>query len=191
MTLNNHVAKSNSLSERFVGSPFGMTIRSSTSSVATYIFCAITSNSVVLDNQKPLPNTNELNRFWDAGNESSHRVMPSLARDEFIKIQVKAVEESTHEWNKYLTDVNAPVDVDALTETIGYVFQTMHKYGAGAVNLCNVQSSSVNGEHLAAILRATSSVKNFTPGWTNALEVAKTALSNQGVVVEDALFGLI
>jgi hypothetical protein len=94
-------------------------------------------------------------------------------------------------WQKFLLDPKAAVDVDAISETIESVFVTIDQYGVGAVELGKYKAEQVSGEHLAAILRATSSARDQIAGWNSALEIAAAALVRAGRDPADALFGMI
>lgn len=82
-------------------------------------------------------------------------------------------------------------DVDALTDTLSSLFDDMDVVGIGSINLSNLNATEVNPEHLAAILRATSSMSFSVLGWSDALDVATKALSLNGYDPSDALYGLI
>lgn len=105
--------------------------------------------------------------------------------------QTKAIAEFSVYWKKFLSDPNADVDVDAISESIDFVYEAIDQFGPGGVDLNNLEASHVSGEHLAAILRATSSWKTLVPGWTEALAVAVDALKLAKIDVDDALIGLI
>jgi len=105
--------------------------------------------------------------------------------------QLAVISDSVGGWKKSLLDPGATTDVDSISETIDSVFAALTTFGPGAVDLSGVAIHTVNGEHLAAILRVTSSLQEFTPGWEHALEVAKAALTNAGADPADALFGMV
>jgi hypothetical protein len=91
---------------------------------------------------------------------------------------------------KHLHNPSAPVDVDALTETVGRLVDLVGEHGFHYLDLTTVTPSTVNGEHLAAVLRITSSNRILVKGWNHALQVARVALHQQGVNVADVLFGI-
>jgi hypothetical protein len=170
--------------------PWGFLDIAKTSICSTYIAFLGQSQREVLGVQHSFAPNSRLTQS-DAKIGTSISVLHDVVVEEFIKKQMEEVTSSLRKWDLYLTDINAPVDVNAIAKTLDLVFEAMNKYGAGAVDLCNLHAPNINGEHLAAILRATSSIKNLIPGWANALNVAKTALTNQHIEIEDALFGLI
>lgn len=94
-------------------------------------------------------------------------------------------------WKRHLFDVASSVDVDALSETIEGVYNTISLLGPGWLDLTALDAGSVQGEHLAAILRATAPWQEYIPGWGEALSVSEAALKRSGVDPLDALFGLI
>lgn len=93
-------------------------------------------------------------------------------------------------WKAMLLDPNAPVNAKALTSTVKPIFQALSWFGAGAVDLRNLPVDSVNGMHLAVILRATYTRKSQTFGWDQALTIARQALTRDGISAADALAGL-
>ena len=102
-----------------------------------------------------------------------------------------AIAELARRWKKSLLDVTASKTSKALGETIDPLFEAMLQFGASAIDLRNLPVERVNGIHLAVILRATLTRKEETPGWEEALEVAKQALQREGIDIEDALGGLL
>lgn len=93
-------------------------------------------------------------------------------------------------WKKFLLDPIAPNDVDAISVTVEYIFEAISQFGPGAIDLNKLAEDRVSGEHLAAILRATSTWKSLIPGWKAALHVAEIALVRVGIDPQDALVGL-
>lgn len=94
-------------------------------------------------------------------------------------------------WRKYVCDVAASADVDALTETAEAVLDSIQAHGPALFNLKGLHAVAVNGEHLATVLRTSFTWRDQVPGWHEALRVAEVALTQAGVDPEDALFGLI
>ena len=94
-------------------------------------------------------------------------------------------------WQKYVFDPHAPTDVDSLTETVEAALDRLAAYGLDGMNFHGMDPNNVQGEHLAAVLRATSTWKESLPGWRSALKVAELALVREGVDPKDALFGMI
>lgn len=93
-------------------------------------------------------------------------------------------------WQHYLLDPAAPATVAAISETIAAAYKTLSIYGPTGLSLLKLRADSVQGEHLAAVLRASFRLRNQIPGWKPALEVARTALLRQGIDPADALVGL-
>ena len=94
-------------------------------------------------------------------------------------------------WRRNVTDPKSSVDVDAISVTMDSVFEWMALWGPESINLGSMVETDVQGEHLAAVLRATSSWSDVVPGWGEALAHARKALAYEGVDPEDALYGLI
>ncbi|MCG9027008.1 hypothetical protein LH462_11410 [Laribacter hongkongensis] len=95
------------------------------------------------------------------------------------------------QWGKFLLDPQAPYDADALTETVDPLFDALSRLGAGAIDLRGLSPERANGVHLAVVLRATFSTRELTPGWDEALEVARKALQRDHLDETDALVGMI
>ena len=94
-------------------------------------------------------------------------------------------------WKRYLFDINASTDVDTISETVESVFESLARDGPSAIDLTTISASQVNGEHLAALLRATSSWRDQIPGWDRALIVASKALELANVDPKAALAGML
>jgi hypothetical protein len=94
-------------------------------------------------------------------------------------------------WKSFVIEKHAPVDTDSVAETIDRVFQMAYRFGPSSVDFRGMDSSKVNGEHLAAALRAASSFKHLALGWSNALRVAKEAILVEGGDPSDSLLGMI
>lgn len=103
----------------------------------------------------------------------------------------KAISELAATWKQQLLNRHAELSANALTKTVKPVFKALTLYGAGAIDLRGLSADTVNGVHLAVILRATLTRKSMTPGWSEALSVARTALHRDGIDETDALAGLI
>jgi hypothetical protein len=95
------------------------------------------------------------------------------------------------EWKAQLLNPQAEVSSSALTSTLRPVVQALLELGPGGVNLSSLPVESVNGVHLAVVLRATLKRKDFTPGWDDALRVARAALAREGIDETKVLSGLI
>ena len=105
--------------------------------------------------------------------------------------QEKAFAESTMTWKRFVFDPNASTDVDSIAETVDSVFDMIGMYGASSINFGHLDSKSVNGEHLATVLRVTSSYRDQVQGWDEALGAAIESLTIAEVDYRDALAGLL
>jgi hypothetical protein len=94
-------------------------------------------------------------------------------------------------WQRHVLNPAASVDVDALTETVEAAMDVIFEFGPGALSLVGLKPEAVQGEHLATLLRASSSWRNQIPGWDAALAVDIEALRRAGTEPKDALFGMI
>lgn len=103
----------------------------------------------------------------------------------------RAIAELAADWKQQLLDRHAELSANALTKTVKPVFKALTLYGAGAVDLRGLSAETVNGVHLAVVLRATLTRRFMTPGWSDALVVARAALQRDGIDETDALAGLI
>lgn len=86
---------------------------------------------------------------------------------------------------------NNETDVDALTITSETVLDAIGEFGPFVIKLDNLQAHSVQGEHLATVLRTSYYWRTQILGWEDALEVAKIALTNEGIDPADALYGMV
>lgn len=102
-------------------------------------------------------------------------------------------------WNRHVINPGSPTDVDSITETVEAVLKFIDAYGPESLSLKNITNAPFQVEHLAAVLRLSSTWSYRVPGWNDALREAKrffeppTALSNGysvSTVNEDILFGL-
>jgi hypothetical protein len=96
----------------------------------------------------------------------------------------------TNLWQRHVLNPAAPPGVDALTETVRSVYNTLAAYGPAGLSLADLTFDTVQGEHLAALLRATFRLRTQISGWRHALFVAEAALRREGVDPNDALVGL-
>jgi hypothetical protein len=97
---------------------------------------------------------------------------------------------ATKAWQRHVLNPAAPADVDAISETVAAVFDALAAYGPTGVSLLNLAAADVQGEHLAATLRASYRLRDKVPGWKDALIVADEALRRNGMDPDDALVGL-
>lgn len=106
-------------------------------------------------------------------------------------IKVRRHDTSIHKWKDFVMAPGSPVDVDSLTDTVDGVLDVIEDFGPEFISLHGLSAEKVNGEHLAALLRASSTWQTAVPGWDEALEVAKESLLRSGQDPEDALYGMI
>jgi hypothetical protein len=113
--------------------------------------------------------------------------------DSYVEVLIEAHAQivATHKWQRLVLDPGAPVDVDAISETVDAIYEVIDAYGPAIISFEDVRSERVQGEHLAAALRATSPWRQEILGWQTALDVARDALASGGVDPNDALYGLI
>jgi hypothetical protein len=109
------------------------------------------------------------------------------------EVQCRSAEANalTAKWKTQVLNRGAAVNANALTVTVKPVFEALTLLGAGAVDLRDLSTKEVNGVHLAVVLRATYKQRERTPGWKDALAIAREALSRDGLDEKDALIGLI
>ena len=94
-------------------------------------------------------------------------------------------------WRKHVCNAAASPDVDALTETAEAVTTLVAEHGPARLDLRGLKAASVQGEHLATLLRSSFPWRDQVPGWGEAMDVAKTALRRAGIDPAEALFGLV
>lgn len=93
-------------------------------------------------------------------------------------------------WRLVLDPASA-THVDALTETVAAALDFVAEFGPEALSLRGLKSASVQCEHLAALLPATSTWRDTIPGWHEALKVAETAVAAASLDPQDVLFGMV
>jgi len=92
---------------------------------------------------------------------------------------------------RHIFNPHAPADVDSLTETVEAVLDAVAEFGPSVLNLRNLRAEYVQGEHLAALLRVTSTWQDEVADWNEALGVAAKAVVLAGSDPDDILFGMI
>lgn len=92
---------------------------------------------------------------------------------------------------RHVFNPHASTDVDSLTETVEAVLDAVAEFGPSVLRLKDLHAENVQGEHLAALLRVTSTWQEDVPDWTDALDVAAKAVVLAGSDPEDILFGMI
>lgn len=91
----------------------------------------------------------------------------------------------------FISKNNKDTSVDNLTKTAESALGWLIVNGISNLDLSGLIPEDVNCEHLALILRMTSTFKDSIIGWNNALEVAQTAATLSSLDPSDILFGLI
>lgn len=130
------------------------------------------------------PNTNS--EYWRVLTHGSSGKVEELARMTSYRLAAGA-----KKWQRHVLDPHALADVDALTETVEATLDFISEFGPTVLSLENIRSNSVQCEHLAAVLRASSSWSDEVPGWRAALEVSKQAVVAAGLDPNDVLYGMI
>lgn len=83
----------------------------------------------------------------------------------------------------------AEASVDDLATTADRAIDFIESHGAHLLDLTGL-SESAHPEHLALLLRASSSWKNEVAGWGQALELVRTKAPMYGLAASEVLFGL-
>jgi hypothetical protein len=92
---------------------------------------------------------------------------------------------------RHVFNPHSSADVDSLTETVEAVLDAVSEFGPSVIKLKNLRAEQVQGEHLAALLRVTSTWQDEVADWKDALGVASKAVLLAGSDPEDILFGMI
>jgi hypothetical protein len=132
-------------------------------------------------------------RFFALATRPGSQASP-LDSDGFHQVRQHScgeAKELAEQWKKLVLDRNAAVNANGLTSTVKPLFQALSRLGPGAIDLRGLPTDKVNGVHLAVVLRATFSMKTRTPGWEEALGIARNALKRDCIDEADALSGLI
>lgn len=99
--------------------------------------------------------------------------------------------KATEKWRRYVFNPQSSADVDALTETVEAVLDAVSEFGPSVLKINGLRAKNVNGEHLAALLRVSSTWQNDIAGWSEALSIAVEAVSQSGADPDDIFFGMI
>jgi hypothetical protein len=99
--------------------------------------------------------------------------------------------DANYQWRRQVFDPMAPNHVDALTETVEATLDYIAEFGPQTLDLQGVQNNFVHAEHLAAVLRASSTWSDQVPGWNDALRAAVAAVKSSGQDPKDVLFGMV
>lgn len=94
-------------------------------------------------------------------------------------------------WGKNVFNPHASADVDALTETVEAVLDAVTEFGPSVIKLNGLIAKNVQCEHLAALLRVSSTWQGEITGWNEALVIANDAVVLSGADPQDILFGMI
>jgi hypothetical protein len=105
--------------------------------------------------------------------------------------QIASQSGPAERWKRLVLNPNASSDVDSLTETAESAMDCITEFGPKALDLSGLAPECVNCEHLATLLRVTSTWQNEISGWHDALAVAKQACNLANTDPEDVLFGMI
>lgn len=97
---------------------------------------------------------------------------------------------SSFNLNDFISKSNKDTSVDNLTKTAEGTLGLLLN-GVSNVDLSGLVPEDINCEHLALVLRMTSTFKDNIEGWHDALEVAQTAATIASIDPTDVLFGLI
>ena len=115
-------------------------------------------------------------------------VGPGNPLDVLAREQVEAAAQA---WRAGLFSLDAAHNADALTPTVMGAYRFLMSFGPRSIDLRGLNVRSVNGMHLAAILRCTHPWRGEVPGWRDALAVACRALERSGLSVADAAGDLL
>mgnify|MGYP003412424189 FL=1 len=91
----------------------------------------------------------------------------------------------------FISKSNKDTSVDNLTKTAESAFAWLLLNGISNLDLSGLIPEEVNAEHLALLLRVTSTFKDSIEGWHDALEVAQISVTLASLDPTDILFGLI
>ena len=108
--------------------------------------------------------------------------------------QIKMRDESqllSSRWKKLVLDPAAGKKSKDPTRTTEPVFDALLRVGPAAIDLRDLPEDSVNGMHLAVVLRVTFSRRNQVTGWAKALQTAIKTLKSSGANVDLILAGLL
>ena len=96
-----------------------------------------------------------------------------------------------NKWRDVVQDPLAETNLLSLYLTTEFLLKTIHRYGINEITFAGLDINSIQVEHLAACLRATSKWKNEIIGWETALDQAKEICKLKSIEQSDLLFGLI
>lgn len=111
--------------------------------------------------------------------------------DLMVGMQAWKMAAATKKWSVHVLNPHAAADVDTLTETVEAILDFVFQFGPNSLSLKEIKYNFVQPEHLAAILRSTSTWRNQVDGWNDALEIAIAATKSAGLDPNDVLFGMV
>jgi len=91
----------------------------------------------------------------------------------------------------FISKNNKDTSIDNLTKTAESALGWLIVNGVSHLDLSGLIPEDINCEHLALILRMTSTFKDSIIGWDDAITVAQTAATLSNLDPTDILFGLI
>lgn len=127
-----------------------------------------------------------------SGSLESEKSLLDTAEYKSERVRVEEIRKAyEREWKSQVLDPRAEISANALTRTLRPVLGALLELGPGAIDLTDLPQGLVSGVHLAVVLRATFRRQESAPGWENALQVARYALSLQGLDEGKVLSGLL
>lgn len=99
--------------------------------------------------------------------------------------------KSTSQIRGMICNKEASTDIEHLSHTVEAALLAISEFGPQVIDLHNLSPTEVQGEHLATLLRATSTWKAEISGWEETLNIAAQALTESGIDPADALYGMI
>lgn len=112
----------------------------------------------------------------------------ALLRERFLELW--SFERRANLWRESLLSRNASTDVDAISETVDSVLDSVGMFGPESIDLQTPDLNFANAEHLVAILRSTFTWRSRIPGWARALNAAPQLLTDVGLEPALILKGL-
>lgn len=104
-------------------------------------------------------------------------------------LSIKSID--INKWREVIQNPLAETNLLSLYLTTEFLLKTIHRYGINEITFAGLDINSIQVEHLATCLRATSKWRNEIDGWGIALEQAKEICKLKDIEPSDLLFGLI
>lgn len=98
---------------------------------------------------------------------------------------------AVNKWKVAIQNPLAETSIKALALTAKILLETIQKFGVEKITFTGLDIDSVQVEHLATALRASSKWKDQIAGWKVALEKAQTICDREKIDPADLLFGMI